>query len=197
MTLSERLERLEPRERQMLNVMFGIFVVLVVVVAPIGLAAMAGARRGENEELREVVDAIESGRAAVRAADAQNAQVLARYKKPAPQLAAFLDGLARQSGIEIPESQDRAPVPHGKQYEERSTKILLRRVGMLSLARFMERIEKSPYPVVISRLNIRKRSTEPDSYDVEMIVSAYDRKGGEKKNAPKSSAKSESDEEEE
>ena len=34
---------------------------------------------------------------------------------------------------------------------------------------------KAGYPVAIARLDLRKRSGEPDSYDVEIGVSAYDR----------------------
>jgi hypothetical protein len=43
-----------------------------------------------------------------------------RYKKPAPQLQAFLAKLATEAGVEIPESQDRQSVPHGKKFDERS-----------------------------------------------------------------------------
>jgi hypothetical protein len=64
----------------------------------------------------------------------------------------------------------------------------LRRVGMLSLAKFLERIEKSSYPIVLSRLNIRKRGTEDDSFDVELIVSAFDRKEAGKKSDKKGKA---------
>ena len=46
---------------------------------------------------------------------------------------------------------------------------------MLPIAKFLEAIEKSDYPVALSRLNIRKRAGEPDSYDVEVGVSAFDR----------------------
>ncbi|HEV8247063.1 MAG TPA: hypothetical protein VGP93_14900, partial [Polyangiaceae bacterium] len=88
----------------------------------------------------------------------------------------FLAKLAGEAGLEIPESQDRQSVPHGKKFEERSTKITLRKVGMYKLVKFMEKIEQSGHPVRISALNIRKRGTEPDSYDVDMVVSAFDRK---------------------
>jgi general secretion pathway protein M len=46
---------------------------------------------------------------------------------------------------------------------------------MLPLAKFVESIEMSGYPVAVTRLNIRKRSGEADSYDVEFGVSSYDR----------------------
>ena len=86
-------------------------------------------------------------------------------------------------------------VPDGKRYEERSTKIVLRKVGMLSLVTFMEKLETSGHPVTISRLNIRKRGTEPDSYDVEMIVSAFDRKPDTKKEKSKEAAEPSQEEE--
>jgi general secretion pathway protein M len=46
---------------------------------------------------------------------------------------------------------------------------------MLALSRFVESIEKSGFPVVVSRLNIRKRTGEADSYDVELGVASFDR----------------------
>jgi len=75
---------------------------------------------------------------------------------------------------------------------ERSTKIALHKIGMLKLSKFMERIEQADSPVSISSLNIRKRGPDPDSYDVEMVVSAFDRSAApdkpEKKPAADSSA---------
>lgn len=194
MSLRDRIEGLDPRERRLLNLMFIVFIVFVAIVGPLGLTAMARARTAENEELRSAVEAIQDARTAVNKASAQRDAIVARYKKKAPPLAGLLDQLARQSGIEIPESQDRAVVPHGKQFEERSTKVLLRRVGMLSLAKFLERIEKSNYPIVLSRLSIRKRSTEDDSFDVELIVSAFDRKETAKKSDKKPEAAEEPEE---
>jgi len=190
-SLRERIDRLEPRERQLLGVLGAVFGVLVLLLVPIGMSAMLSSQKSQNEALRNAVDSIQKGRALVRKRTAERDAIKARYASPAPPLAGFLAKLATETGIDIPESQDRAPIPHGKRFEERSTKIALRKVGMLHLVKFMEKIEQSPHPVVISRLNIRKRGTEVDSYDVEMIVSAYDRKASTKK---KKSASSEGQE---
>jgi general secretion pathway protein M len=100
-----------------------------------------------------------------------------RYAKPAPPLASFIDESAKQNGISAAESQDRPEVPHGKRYTERVAVVKMHKVGMLALARTLEKIEQSGYPVAITRLNLRPRSGEPDSYEVELGVSAYDRKG--------------------
>jgi general secretion pathway protein M len=76
---------------------------------------------------------------------------------------------------EVTESTPLPDVPHGKRYVEHGTNIHLKKTGMLPLAKFVEAIEKSGFPLAVTRLNIRKRSGEADSYDVEFGVSSYDR----------------------
>ena len=48
----------------------------------------------------------------------------------------------------------------------------------MPIAKFLEAIEKSGYPVEVSHLSLRKRVGEPDSYDVQVGLSAYDRIAG-------------------
>ena len=187
MSLAERIDRLDARERQLLGALVAVFIGIVVLMVPLGVTALVSSRASENEELKQAVAAIQENRELVRKHNEEREVVLARYAQAAPPLAGFLDKLAKDSQIEIPESQDRAPVPHGKKFEERSTKISLRKVGMLNLVKFMERIEQSGHPVMISRLNIRKRGTEQDAYDVEMIVSAYVRNAEAKETKPSES----------
>ncbi len=181
MSLRDRIDRLEPRERQLLGVLGAVLGVFLLLLVPLGIAALVGSKRSDVQDLRDAINAIQDGRAKVMRQNQERDAVLARYGKPAPALAGFLAKQAETAGIEIPESQDRAAVPHGKRYEERSTKIVLRKVGMLNLVKFMEGVEQSGYPVSLSRINIRKRGTETDSYDVEMVVSAFDRKADTKK----------------
>jgi general secretion pathway protein M len=66
----------------------------------------------------------------------------------------------------------------------------MHKVGLLGLLRMFEKIEQSGYPVAITRLNLKPRAGEPDSYEVELGVSAYDRKPDVKdaKTSPASSA---------
>jgi general secretion pathway protein M len=45
----------------------------------------------------------------------------------------------------------------------------------------VEKVETSGHPVTLSSLNIRKRASEPDSFDVDLVVSAFDRKAPEPK----------------
>jgi general secretion pathway protein M len=77
--------------------------------------------------------------------------------------------------LEVTDSVDRPEVPHGKRYVERSTVIHLKKSGMYPIAKFLESLEKSGLALAVTRLEIHKRSGEPDSYDVEVGVSAFDR----------------------
>jgi general secretion pathway protein M len=183
MSLSERLSRLEPRERRLLGIMGGLFGFMVFLAIPIGIAATVHGQASENDALREAITSIEDAREQVEKAQATRDAVTRRYATPAPTLASFLARVASEAQIDIPESQDRQAVPHGKRYSERATKITLRKVGMLKLVRLMEKIETSGHPVSISSLDIRKRASEPDSFDVDMVVSAFDRKAPEPKKA--------------
>jgi general secretion pathway protein M len=192
-TLRERFEQLEPREQRLLAVMMAIFGAMLVLILPITLSAMAASRRAENDSLREAMASITKAGPALEQADADRQKVLARYARPAPPLAGFLEQLATAHQIEIPESQDQPLVKHGKKYEERATKIVLQKVGMRNLALFLEALANSGYPVRVSALDLRKRATEPDSWDVAVTVSAFDRKEPEKK-APAASDSAEAPE---
>jgi general secretion pathway protein M len=173
--LFDRFSRLSAREQRLLNSTLLVVGVVFLVLLPIGLSALLHARRSDNQALRDAIDSIADSRDQIDRAKQEKAATLQRYASPAPPLAAFLAGLASDAGVEIPESQDRQAIPHGKKYTERSTKIALHKVGMLKLSKFMERIEQAGNPITISALDIRKRGPDPDTYDVEMTVSAFDR----------------------
>ncbi len=183
MTLRDRLERLEDRERRLLSILALVVCVLGVFLLPLAVAALLHGSRSENAALRDAIKEIDAARTVVGKNRALRRAVEERYSRPTPPLTSFLAGVAKEVELEIPETQDRQSVPHGKKYDEKATKIMLRKVGMFKLARFMERIEQSGHPVSISALTIRKRGVEPDSYDVDMTISAFERKPD--KTAPK------------
>lgn len=185
MTLSERLARLEPRERRLLGILGGVFGFMAFLAVPIGVAATVHAQSSANDGLREAIAGIEDSREQVQKVKAAREAVTQRYASPAPPLASFISKIATELQIDIPESQDRQAVPHGKRFTERATKITLRRIDMLKLIKLMERIETSGHPVALSSLNIHKRASEPDSFDVDMVVSAFDRKAPEPKKEAK------------
>jgi general secretion pathway protein M len=193
-TLRDRLDALAPREKRLLMVLAGVFGVLILAAIPFGVSALLSDAEATHSELVAAIARVETEGEAVRERQAERDALLARYDTPVPALAGYLDKAAQASGIAIPESKDPSPVAHGKKFEERFTSISLRKVGLLALVKFMERVSGGAEPISISKLNIRKRGGEPDSYDVQMTVSAFHRiapKEAPPKEAPAGKAKQE------
>lgn len=176
MTLRERFEKLEPRERRLLLILGSILGIALFLIGPIAVVSLVSSKRTENEELRGLVDSIYAARATIGERKAKHDALVARYSKPAPQLAGFIEEAAKANNLGAAESQDRPEAPHGKRYSERMTVVKMHKIGMMNLAKTLEKIEQSGYPVAVTRLNIKPRSGEPDSYEVELGVSAFDRK---------------------
>lgn len=175
MSLQDRIDALQPRERRLLAIFASLFAVIAVLLIPLAVSATLSEKRSENEQLREAIERLFSERDKITEARALNEQVLNRYKVPAPQLAGFLDNQAKALSLGIPEFKDRPVVPVGKNYEERGTEISLKKVSMRNLVLFLEKIAQASFPVSVTKINIRKRATEADEWDVAMTVSAYHR----------------------
>ena len=196
MKLSERYEKLEPRERRLLGGLVVAFALLLVVFLPAYLYQSVSSKRDENQEIIDYIDKVRSTRAKIEKDKAQRDQQEARYAKSMPPIAAFIESAAKANGVEIDESGPKPDVPHGKKYVEKVQSMRLRKVGLLGLVRTFERIEKSGYPVAITRLNLKPRSDGPDSYDVEANVSVFEQKGVQKKAAAAEADTADDDDEE-
>jgi hypothetical protein len=175
MTLQDRMAALEPRERRLVGLLIVIFAVMVMLAIPLGVSAILSDESETHTRLTEAIDRLESEGDSIRDRQAAREALLARYETPAPALAGFLAKAASASSVSIPESKPESAIAHGKRYEERPTAISFRKVGLLSLVKFMERVSGGTEPIGITKLNVRKRGVEPDSYDVQMTVSAYHR----------------------
>ncbi|WP_437530268.1 hypothetical protein WME79_49405 [Sorangium sp. So ce726] len=197
MTLRERLDKLEPRERRLLTILLGFLAVIVLLLVPIGLASVASSKRAENQEIRDLLQSIYEASGKVSERKALKDALLARYARPAPALAGFIEDAAKQQQLTAAESQDRPDVPHGKKYNERITVVKMHRIGMLGLAKMLEHIEGSGHPVAVTKLNLKPRAGEPDSYEVELGISAFDRKGEPQPATPAPSAPPAEEEEQE
>lgn len=176
MTLRERIEKLEPRERRLLLILGSILGVALFLIGPIAVVSLVSSKRTENEELRGLVDSIYAARATISERKAKHDALVGRYSKPAPQLAGFIEEASKANNIGAGDSQERPETPHGKRYSERMTVVKMHKVGMMNLAKTLEKIEQSGYPVAITKLNLKPRAGEPDSYEVDLGVSAFDRK---------------------
>jgi len=167
---------LNPREQRVASIAVFVLAGILLLGIPVGLSSLVASRRADNDELKEALSSVNGARAKIRERQERKNSIATRYAKKVPQLGGFLEQNASAAGVQIAESSDRPDVNHGKQYVERHTVIRLKNTGMGPIARFLEALEKSEHPISVTRLNIRKRAGENDSYGpVEIGVSAYDR----------------------
>ncbi len=166
---------LNAREQRLAQMLAVVAALLLLLGLPIGLESYVAAKRSGNAELRDALENVQASRAQMRASQAKRDAINARYARKAPELAGYLEQMARKQKLEVTDSVDRPPLPIGKRYVERSTTIHLKKAGLYNISQFMESLEQPGTPVAVNRLNLRKRTGEQDSYDVELGVSAYDR----------------------
>ena len=197
MTIAGKLDKLDERERKLLTALGVVAGVLLVLVAPIAIVMSLSTKKAENDEYRDVLSKIEDARATIDERKAKREAVLAKYADPAPPLAGFIEQAAKAHDLSAADTQDKPETPHGKHYTERQTVVKMHKLGMKGFVEMLQQIETSGHPVAITRLNIKPRPNEPDQYEIELGVSAYDRKNdkGDVKPAASASAAPEGEEE--
>lgn len=194
MTLAERIAKLEPRERKLLGGLLIALGAIFVVFLPAYLYQSVSGQRDENQEIKDFLEKVAEQRTKIDKQKQRRELMNARYEKAMPPLSTIVDEAAKAHSIEIEERSPKPDVPHGKKYVEHILSLKLRGVGLLGVVKMFEKIERSQYPVALTRLNIKPRSGQADTYDIEAFVSAFERKDGPKKEAP---AKEDEEEEEE
>jgi len=168
------LDQLSSRERNM-AIGFGVvFAALVIILVPVRVSAYLSSKQQYNEDLRQALISVNNARSRIAARRLALGDVAARYANKAPQLGVLVDTAAKTAGLEIAVQTDVPPIPRGKLYSERATKLSIQKTGLKPLANFMEAIEKSGHPVAITQIDMTKR-IEPDSYTVSMTITAWDR----------------------
>jgi len=176
MSLRSKLQTMSAREQKLLGVLGMLVVAFIFLGTPAYIYSALWSARDHNQDIRQLLGRMDkaSELLAQRKQERQARALL--YAKPAPALASFIESMAQSYGLQVPESTDRPDVA-GKEFTERSTVVKMSKVNLLPLVQMLEKIERSGHPVAITMLSIKARATVPDEYDVQLAVSAYDKKG--------------------
>lgn len=181
--LRERWERMSPRERTLVSAAGATFVLMVVIISGFLITDGLANLDEKNADARQALRDLETQRDSYLRAKAKAMQLESRVGHSPVQLQGFLEQVAKETGVEIPESNERAPTPAGKQYVERSVDIRLKQVTLPTLAKFLKGIESGPNIVVVTSLSIHTRDDKHEDLEVEMTVTTYER-ATEKKDKP-------------
>ena len=175
---SREWNRMAPRERRLVGILGG--AVLAVLVAVVGTltAQRIGEIKDTNEASREALAEIAKHKGEFLEAKARMQAQETRIGTEPPQLAADLEAAAHEVGIQIPETVDRPPVPAGKRYLEHNADVTLRQVDLLSLTKFLAKLETNRRLIVITKMNIKRAFTDVEKgvkLNVTLTATAYER----------------------
>lgn len=188
--LRGRWEKLSPRERTLVSALAATFVVMLTVISGFLILDGLSTLEEQNAASRDALRDISTQREAYLKAKAKAADLERRMGKSPVQLQGFLEQVAKDTGVQIPETTDQPPQPVGKQWEERSIDLRLKQVTLDSLSRFLHGVENGPNLVMVSALHITTRDDKHEELDVELTVTAYEHasekkdKGGGKGDTP-------------
>jgi type II secretory pathway component PulM len=174
-SLRDHWERLSQRERTLVSALGATFVVMSTLVVGFLITDGLSTLDEHNADMRQALHDVETQRESYLRAKAKTAQMETRIGRTPVQLQGFLEQIAKETGVEIPESNELTPTAAGKHFIQRSVELRLRQVPLDALARFLKSVETGPNLVVVTALNVHTRDDRHQQLDVEMTVSTYER----------------------
>lgn len=185
--IKERFANLTDRERVLVIAFASLFCVTIAAVSFALVKKKTGNLESTIEENAAILTELKDNREELSEKIRLKEKEEARFENPVPPLLGLLEKLGGEAGIDIPESRDLPDETIGKKWIHKSVEIRLRKIGLDTLVHFMVKIknENRKYPLAVTKMNIKKRAGEPNSYDIQMTVSTYSKKGSSKKKPKK------------
>jgi type II secretory pathway component PulM len=180
----DRWESMAPREKRLLGLL-GVALVLAVFII-IGWQIQGGLAELEtkNAATRNALLLITEHQDEIYAKRNSTDNPESRIPENAQPLATYLDGIATQAGVTIPEQSERPVVKKGK-YDELSIDIKLRGVSLEQLSKFLRLVETSGQAVVTERLYIKPYISAHEKLDAELTIAAFEKAKTPAKGKPK------------
>ncbi|HWE24663.1 MAG TPA: type II secretion system protein GspM [Myxococcales bacterium] len=172
---TEYVQTASPRERRLLLFAGAGAVVFVLLVLWIGFGSSISRHQDSLEEKRGAFEKVQNLSAGYAQQEQERRLLEMRLRQSPPALMGFVDGLARQEGIEIGSMLDRGVQSGGQngRPRESSVEVSFSKVPLEKLMRLLQDIERSPGVVRVRKLRLRKSQENKDTLDVTMTVSAW------------------------
>jgi general secretion pathway protein M len=164
-----------PRERRLLLFAGAGVLAFLLLVSWAGFGSSISRHENALTEKRADFEKVQRLSAGYGQQEQERQLLEARLRQSPPALMGFVDGLARQEGVDIGSMADRGVVGGGQngRPRESSVEVSLGKVPLDKLMRLLQSIERSPGVVRVRRLRLRKSQENKDTLDVTMTVSAW------------------------
>ena len=119
-----------------------------------------------NASCREALRKLVENREAFLEAKSRMASQEVRVSRTPLELSSLVEAAAKEAGIEIAETTERAPAQRGKRYVEKGIDLKLRNVDLQHITAFLKRIETGTQLLLTDRLYLKTRYNEHDKFDI-------------------------------
>ena len=164
-----------PRERRLLLFAGAGVLAFLLLVLWVGFGSSIRRQETALDEKRSAFEKVQRLAAGYGQQEQERQMLEARLRQSPPALMGFVDGLARQEGVDIGGMVDRGVQAGGQngRPRESSVEVSLGKVPLEKLMRLLQSIERSPGVVRVRRLRLRKSPENKDTLDVTLTVSAW------------------------
>lgn len=172
---AQYVQNASPRERRLLLFVGAGALGFVLLVAWATFGSSIRRHQDSLDEKRSAFEKVQRLSAGYAQQEQERQMLEARLRQSPPALMGFVDGLARQEGIEIGSMADRGVRSGGQngRPRESAVEVSLSKVPLEKLMRLLQSIERSPGVVRVRQLRLRKSPENKDTLDVTMTVSAW------------------------
>ena len=173
--VSAEWDRLAPRERRSVAALAIAVVVVGVLLSVYFVFSSIGDLQDGNAAIRKALTEIAKHRDEYMEAKARSTVQEQRIGTEPPQLTTDLEAAARESGLQIAESNERPVSPAGRRYSQHDVDLKIRDIDLQSLTKFLRRVETGQRLIFFSRLSLKRRYSEAEKLDVEATATAFEK----------------------
>jgi general secretion pathway protein M len=171
-SLRESWEKLSDRERRMLSIMGAVFVAMVAFVTVWATSSALAEVEEERDAIRSVLADIDRAGELLAKREAERKAIEARFKNRAPALAAYVEGKAKEEGLEVRQVVEEPEKVVGN-YRRHSVRVSFSGVSLRPIMHLLASIDDERSALAVERLQIEHYSPG-DSYKVDVGIAAYD-----------------------
>jgi hypothetical protein len=179
-------DNLSDRERRLLSALGAVFVTLVVFGGVWTATTALSEVEEERDGIRIVLADIERSADLLAKRDAERKAIEARFANKAPALAAYLEGRAKDEGIDVRNVDEEQAKSTGS-YRRQAVRANFANVGLRPIMHLLTSIAEEPSPLAVERLIIEHYASG-DSYKIDLGLASYEKQAKAKGDAKEGAA---------
>jgi general secretion pathway protein M len=166
-------EKLSDRERRLLSLSGAVLFAMVVFIAVWTTSSALAEVQEERDQIRKVLADIDQAGDKLEKRMAERKAIEARFQIKMPPLAAFVEGKAKELGLEVKQVLEEPQKEVNGGYKRFGVRVTLSQVSLRPVIKLLVAIEQEPAPIAVDRIQIQHYQTG-DTYKVDLGIVGFE-----------------------